>query len=129
MNTETTAFILLFSPPAVAASNLFKVFASLGFASNMLLVNQSASLFATVRLGTLNALAQMASSAMRAIGPLTFSTLLSITFQQQLLRGYLAWLVLAVVGSGGILASMGIADVEGMICRGEVAERVEGRDA
>jgi hypothetical protein len=129
VNTETAVLTLLASLPAVAASNLFKVFASLGFASNMLLVNQSASLFATVRLGTLNALAQMASSAMRAIGPLTFSTLLSITFQQQLLRGYLAWIVLAVVGSGGILASMGIADVEGMIRRGEVAERVEGRDA
>lgn len=112
----------------IALSNGIRILSAMGFAANMLLVNQSASLFRSIRLGTLNALAQMAASGSRAIGPICFSSLLSITFSQQLLRGYLAWLVLAIVACGGILTSLGLLDVERMIRQGEINERIEGQD-
>lgn len=117
----------------IAGSNALKILSSLGFAANMLLVNASASLFSSsagggVRLGTLNALAQMASSFTRAIGPFCFSSLLSITYEKQLVHGYAAWGVLALVGCGGFTASLGLLDVEAMIKRGALRERIEGHD-
>ncbi|CAO1636295.1 unnamed protein product [Sympodiomycopsis kandeliae] len=126
LTTVTESEVAVWTP--IAASNTFKILAAMGFASNMLLVNASASLFDSIRLGTLNALAQMAASASRAIGPLCFSSLLSITYTQQIWKGYFAWVILGIVACGGITTSLGLLDVEKMIKSGEVRERIEGED-
>lgn len=112
----------------IALAHSLRLVSAMGFASNMLLVNHSASLFRTVRLGTLNALAQMAASASRAVGPVCFASLLSWTFAKQVLRGYFAWGVLALIACGGFVTSLGLLDVERMISAGEVMERIEGQD-
>lgn len=90
--------------------------------SQIILVNQAAALCPGAQLGTLNGLAQMASSISRAFGPYVFSSLFSLSLTEQILGGNLIWLVIFVVALTGALQTSGLVDVEKMIDRGELGE-------
>ena len=55
-------------------------------------------------LGTMNALALMLSSGIRAVAPALFSAIFAIGVRDQILAGYLVWLVLVILGVGNAIA-------------------------
>lgn len=73
-------------------------------------------------MGTLNGLAQMSSSLMRAVGPYAASTLFSITIAKHLLGGYLVWVLLFFCAISSVYSTIGLMDIEKMVDRGEIDE-------
>ncbi|KDN35426.1 hypothetical protein K437DRAFT_78202 [Tilletiaria anomala UBC 951] len=96
----------------------------MSFSCNMLLVNQSATLLRAggAKLGTLNGLAQMSSSVMRALGPYAASALFAWSVEKNILHGKLVWPVLSVIGVLAIVVTTQIEDLEARI-RNEEGER------
>ena len=84
----------------------------MAFSCNMLLVNQSARLVPGGRLATLNGLAQMSSSVMRAVGPYAGSSLFALSVERNWLGGRLIWPVLFAVSVVGILVTGTIQDLD-----------------
>ena len=57
-------------------------------------------------LATVNGLAQMIESAVRALAPMLASSLFSVSLTKQLAGGYLVYLVLVIMGLVGVRLSM-----------------------
>lgn len=93
-------------------STAIRVMGGMAFAANMLLVNQCSSLTPGTALGTLNSLAQMASSVARTVGPYFANTLFAFSVTRNLLGGQLVWLILGLVGVIGPVVCLMIEDLE-----------------
>lgn len=50
------------------------------------------------------------------------SSLFALTLTKHLAGGYLIWIVLFIIGFGGVLVTSKLADIEEMIDRGEIDE-------
>lgn len=55
-------------------------------------------------LGTLNALALTLASGIRAFTPGPFASLFAVGIKSQILKGYLAWVIMIVIAAGYALA-------------------------
>ncbi|UZJ52847.1 hypothetical protein CBS101457_002167 [Exobasidium rhododendri] len=106
----------------VASAMAMKTIAVMAFSCNIILVNQATALAPGAQLGTLNGLAQMSSSLMRAVGPYAASSLFAVSLTKHLVGGYLIWIILFIIGLGGVVVTSTLADVEKMIDRGEIDE-------
>ncbi|KAJ9474673.1 putative membrane protein [Pseudozyma hubeiensis] len=93
-------------------STAIKTIGGMAFASNMILVNQCSTLTRGTALGTLNSLAQMASSVSRTAGPYFANTLFAFSVTRNLLGGQLVWLVLGVIGLVGPVVTLLIENLE-----------------
>ncbi|SCV70961.1 BQ2448_3723 [Microbotryum intermedium] len=78
--------------------------ANCSYGCNMLVITSSAP--SRRLLGTLNGLAQMLSSLMRAIGPLVASSLFVISKEKHVLGGQLVWLVWGCVAVLGFVSTL-----------------------
>ncbi|SGY79791.1 BQ5605_C008g05223 [Microbotryum silenes-dioicae] len=90
--------------PALALFLLLKSIANCSYGCNMLVITSSSP--SRRLLGTLNGLAQMLSSLMRAIGPLVASSLFVISKEKKILDGHLVWIVWGCVAVLGFLSTL-----------------------
>lgn len=96
----------------ILVSTLLKVVGQMAFSTNMILVNQCATLTPGTALGTLNSLAQMSSSVSRAIGPYAANTLFALSVTHNLLGGHFVYLVLTIISIVGALTCLLIKDMD-----------------
>lgn len=91
--TATKSFWLLVPPTLVVGTGVSMAFTAVQLALNDISPSPRV-------LGTLNALALTLMSGLRAIGPAAFASLFATGVRNQILWGYLAWLVLIIVAIG-----------------------------
>jgi MFS family permease len=114
-------FVLIIVGVAVATKQL----TSLAVACNMLLVNQCVEFLPpqSRQMGTLNGVAQMASTAMYAVGPYAGSSLFALSLEKHLLGGYLIWPLLFSLALGAYLTCAGMLDAEQLPATSSYTER------
>lgn len=123
VSASARVIVLLLAGTAMA----IKTASCMAFSCNIILVNQAAALAPGAQMGTLNGLAQMASSSMFAFGPYAASSLFALSLEKHLLGGYLIWFVLFVVAACGLAVTMGLLDIENLVDRGEIDEDAANR--
>jgi hypothetical protein len=125
-----------------------KSFGFIAFSCNFIIINQVATRMPGAQLGTLNGLAQMSSSLMRAVGPVSLarfsmtlhssldsltllplslsqyaaSSLFALSITKHLAGGYLIWGILFSIGLAGSIVTSRVADIENVVDRVPIDE-------
>lgn len=94
----------------IVVSNLFRLGATMSFSANNLLVNQAIIFVQGEKLGTLNGLAQAASSLSRALGP--YSSTCLFAWSVEMGQSYLIWPIFVILGTLAVASTMQMADLE-----------------
>lgn len=111
-NQDITPFSQRIILAIVALALFIKSTCAMAYPCNAILMNQAANIISGQQRATLNGLTQMSFSAMNAFGPYTFSTLYALILHDQILGGYLIWMLLAGIALLGMYISTKLTDLE-----------------